>query len=130
MNRSSNVHGGVRKGAGRPRVGNIRVAIRLTDEQTAWLDEQRKENDVTRSEFIRSLIENARVTQSPNNLVSEGNLSEDDLERTRQRAAMLEKFKEILSADWEEEDLSQEEMDAVRLAREARKRLAERRAES
>lgn len=50
--------GGAREGAGRPKVGDTKVNIRLSDEQALWLDELR--GDATRSEFIRSLIEKTR----------------------------------------------------------------------
>ena len=51
-------------------------------------------------------------------------LPEDDLERAHQKAEALKRFREILSAGWEEPDLTEEKKEAVRLAREARKRLA------
>jgi metal-responsive CopG/Arc/MetJ family transcriptional regulator len=50
-------HGGKREGAGRPKVGETRVAIRLTEEQIAWLDEICENQAMNRSEFIRGLIE-------------------------------------------------------------------------
>ena len=54
--------GGARAGAGRPKVGDTKVNIRLSDEQAKWLDELR--GDVTRSEFIRSLIEKTHLSVS------------------------------------------------------------------
>lgn len=56
-----NRHGGAREGAGRKAVGDTRVAIRLSDEQAKWLDEQCKELDINRSEFIRNLIDKSRT---------------------------------------------------------------------
>ena len=52
--------GGAREGAGRPKVGDTKVNIRLTDEQATWLDEMR--GNFSRSEFIRSLIEKTHLS--------------------------------------------------------------------
>lgn len=58
---SRNKHGGAREGAGRPaKYSPEQVAVRLTDEQLAWLDKQAKKNKSNRSEIIRSLIDEKR----------------------------------------------------------------------
>lgn len=53
-------HGGKREGAGRPKVGETRVAIRLTDEQVVWLDAACEQAGMDRSEFIRRMIDKMR----------------------------------------------------------------------
>ncbi len=58
-----NKHGGKREGSGRPKVGETRVAIRLTDEQIEWLDKQCQKLDLNRSETIREIIEKQRKEQ-------------------------------------------------------------------
>jgi metal-responsive CopG/Arc/MetJ family transcriptional regulator len=58
-----NKHGGKREGSGRPRVGETRIAIRLTDEQVEWLDKQCQQQGMNRSEVIRELIEKSRLEQ-------------------------------------------------------------------
>jgi hypothetical protein len=56
-----NKHGGKREGSGRPKVGKARVLIVLTDEQAKWLEAQCQNQAVNKSEFIRHLIEKARL---------------------------------------------------------------------
>ena len=52
--------GGKREGAGRPKVGETRVAIRLTDEQIAWLDAACEQKGINRRELIRRMIDKMR----------------------------------------------------------------------
>lgn len=56
-----NKHGGKREGSGRPKVGETRIAIRLTDEHVDWLDKQCKQHNANRSEVIRELVEKSRL---------------------------------------------------------------------
>ena len=59
-----NKHGGKREGSGRPKVGETRIAIRLTDEQVKWVDAQCRKHNMNRSEIIRELVEKTRLEQS------------------------------------------------------------------
>jgi hypothetical protein len=56
-------HGGSRQGAGRPKIGETRVAIRLNDEQLSWVDKQCKLLQMNRSEYMRFIVDKIRSEQ-------------------------------------------------------------------
>jgi hypothetical protein len=53
--------GGRREGAGRPKTTEAQVALRLSNEQVFWIDSQCKLLKMNRSEFMRFLVDKARL---------------------------------------------------------------------
>ena len=53
-------HGGSRQGAGRPKITETRIALRLNNDQVAWVDSQCKLLQMNRSQYIRFLVDKSR----------------------------------------------------------------------
>ena len=55
-------HGGKRPGAGRDKVGNERINIRVPDEIKEWIESNKE--GLNQSEYIRSIVEDVRLGKS------------------------------------------------------------------